>query len=309
MAFKCVNELDKFMFQDAEVKKMELNPGLMTMVLLGVAAKHNNPSNDTLTDRYLDDTELRFKSPVITRFLLEGAKYYDANNVLQREVPDQDIPEEQFKEIFRKIQEDGKLVVFHDFDLKRMCGIHKKLTELTYAELKQYSLKGSTEKIPLFSAVLDLIAGRTPLVVEIKVGYDYKATTEAAAEMLSQYSGVYCMECFNPLALVWYRRHNPKVLRGQLSMDFFHSEDKMPKIVRFFLTNLLLNFCAKPDFISYNHKDRHIRGFRMCRKLFKVKTAAWTIKSQAELEAARGTFDMFIFDSFLPEEGEKVRLS
>ena len=30
---------------------------------------------------------------------------------------------------------------------------------------------------------------------------------------------------------------------------------------------------------------------------------------QAELEAARGTFDMFIFDSFLPEEGEKVRLS
>ena len=73
MAFKCVNELDKFMFQDAEVKKMELNPGLMTMVLLGVAAKHNNPSNDTLTDRYLDDTELRFKSPVITRFLLECA--------------------------------------------------------------------------------------------------------------------------------------------------------------------------------------------------------------------------------------------
>ena len=65
----------------------------------------------TLTDRYLDDTELRFKSPVITRFLLEGAKYYDANNVLQREVPDQDIPEEQFKEIFRKIQEDGKVFV------------------------------------------------------------------------------------------------------------------------------------------------------------------------------------------------------
>ena len=33
------------------------------------------------------------------------------DNVLQREVPDQDIPEEQFKEIFRKIQEDGKVFV------------------------------------------------------------------------------------------------------------------------------------------------------------------------------------------------------
>ena len=68
MKYKSVNELDKFMFQDAEVKKMEFNPELMTMVLLGAAARHNNPSNDTLVDRYLDDTEIRLKSPKITRF-------------------------------------------------------------------------------------------------------------------------------------------------------------------------------------------------------------------------------------------------
>lgn len=208
-----------------------------------------------------------------------------------------------------QLTKDGKLVVFHDFDMKRMCGVHKKITELTYAELEQYSLKNSTEKIPLFSNVLELVNGKVPLVVEIKVGFDYKATTEAVAAMLSQYKGIYCMECFNPLSLVWYRKHYPQVLRGQLSMDFFQSEDKMPQIVRFFLTNLLLNFWAKPDFISYNHKDRKIRGFRMCCKLFGVKTAARTIKSEAELESVRDVFDMFIFDSFLPKEGEKVRAS
>lgn len=204
-----------------------------------------------------------------------------------------------------QLTKDGKLVVFHDFDLKRMCGVHKKLTELTYAELEQYSLKNSTEKIPLFSDVLELVNGKVPLVVEIKVDFDYKATTEAAAAMLSEYKGVYCMECFNPLALVWYRKHFPKVLRGQLSMDFFQSEDKMPQIVRFFLTNLLLNFWAKPDFISYNHKDRQIRGFRMCRKLFGVKTAAWTIKSEAELQTARETFDMFILTVFCQKKGKR----
>ena len=95
-----------------------------------------------------------------------------------------------------QLTKDGKLVVFHDFDLKRMCGVHKKLTELTYAELEQYSLKNSTEKIPLFSDVLELVNGKVPLVVEIKVDFDYKATTEAAAAMLSEYKGVYCMECF-----------------------------------------------------------------------------------------------------------------
>ena len=92
-------------------------------------------------------------------------------------------------------------------------------------------------------------------------------------------------------------------------MDVFQSEDKMPQIGRFFLTHLLLNFWAKPDFISYNHTDRKIRGFRMCCKLFGVKTAAWTIKSEAELESVRDVFDMFIFDSFLPKEGEKVSVS
>ena len=122
-----------------------------------------------------------------------------------------------------QLTKDGKLVVFHDFDMKRMCGVHKKITELTYAELEQYSLKNSTEKIPLFSNVLELVNGKVPLVVEIKVGFDYKATTEAVAAMLSQYKGIYCMECFNPLSLVWYRKHYPQVLRGQLSMDFFQS--------------------------------------------------------------------------------------
>lgn len=73
-----------------------------------------------------------------------------------------------------QLTKDGKLVVFHDFDLKRMCGVHKKLTELTYAELEQYSLKNSTEKIPLFSDVLELVNGKVPLVVEIKVDFDYK---------------------------------------------------------------------------------------------------------------------------------------
>ena len=121
MKYKSVNELDKFMFQDAEVKKMEFNPELMTMVLLGAAARHNNPSNDTLVDRYLDDTEIRLKSPKITRFLLEGAKYYDANNVFLREVP---------------MQEDGKVFVITPKDAKNggeyCCEIAVDVDEDTY---------------------------------------------------------------------------------------------------------------------------------------------------------------------------------
>lgn len=201
---------------------------------------------------------------------------------------------------------DGKLVVFHDWDMKRMAGVNLKITNHTYEELKVYPLGVSEERIPLFSDVLKLVDGAVPLVVEIKVGYEYRKTTEAVAAMLADYSGTYCIECFNPLALSWYRKHVPQVIRGQLSMDFKKDPAKMPGFVKFILTNLMLNFCAKPDFISYNHKDQQKRGFRLCRKLFGVKTAAWTIKSEQDLASARQRFDMFIFDSFLPYRGEKV---
>lgn len=197
---------------------------------------------------------------------------------------------------------DGKLVVFHDMNLKRMTGIDGRVTEHTYKELLEYSLGQSQEQIPLFSDVLRMVNGKVPLVIEIKVGVFYKATTEAIEKMLRSYQGVYCMECFNPFALAWYRKHNPSILRGQLSEDYSQEEIiRLPRITRFILTNMLLNFLARPDFISYNHKDKRKHSFRICRKLFKGKTAAWTIRSQRELEAARDMFDVFIFDSFLPE--------
>ncbi len=196
---------------------------------------------------------------------------------------------------------DGQLVVFHDPDLKRLAGVDLKISETTYEELLRHPLGRSDERIPLFADVLALVAGQVPMVVEIKISSAYRKTTRMAARMLQSYKGIYCVESFHPLALFWYRRHMPNILRGQLSMDFKYCEEKVPMLIKIFMTNLWFNFISKPDFIAYNHRDKRTRGFSICRKIFHAKTAAWTIKSQKELEQARDMFDMFIFDSFLPE--------
>ena len=63
---------------------------------------------------------------------------------------------------------DGKIVVFHDDDLQRMCSSPLVIEQATYAQLQEYNLGETFEKIPLFSQVLAQVNGRVPLIVEIK---------------------------------------------------------------------------------------------------------------------------------------------
>lgn len=196
---------------------------------------------------------------------------------------------------------DHELVVFHDATIKRMCGVTKILHECTYDELQQYRLGISAEKIPLFSEALNIIRGKVPLIIEIKPEGDCIETARTLSEMLKEYPGTYCIESFHPFAVGWYRKHHPEVLRGQLSTNYTKQGELRSWIERFVLSNLLLNFYAKPDFIAYNHKYSSQFSYRLCRKLYDVENVAWTIKTQEELENAKEIFQVFIFDSFIPK--------
>lgn len=190
-------------------------------------------------------------------------------------------------------------VVFHDFTLDRACGKKGKIKDYTFEELQQFTLFNSQEKIPRFEEVLKIVNGKVPLIVEFKIEYRDMGLCLEADKLLDSYGGLYCMESFNPLAVLWYRRKRPDVVRGQLS-DAFSREERHCHIMKLVLQNLLLNCLTKPDFIAYNHKYPKMLSRTLCRKLYHNTAAAWTIKSQAELETARKNFDIFIFDSFLP---------
>lgn len=200
-----------------------------------------------------------------------------------------------------QLSKDGIPVVFHDFTLERACGKPGKVCDHTFEELQQFSLFNSEEKIPEFEEVLKVIDGRVPLIVEIKMEWMDLTVCAHADRMLRAYKGLYCVESFNPLALTWYRRYHNDVLRGQLS-DAFIKTGEFKGVLYWLLQNLLLNWVTKPDFVAYNHKYADNVSRRLCRKLYRNMAAAWTIKSQQELEAAKKEFDVFIFDSFIPKK-------
>lgn len=206
-----------------------------------------------------------------------------------------------------QVTKDGVPVVFHDFTLERMCGKEGKVCDYTWQELKDFTLAKSRETIPLFADVLKAVGGRVPLIVEIKVEWMDLSVCPAADELLRNYQGLYCIESFNPLVLLWYRRNHREIVRGQLSDGFVKAsrvkESWHLLVQNFFLQNLLFNWLTKPDFVAYNHKYSKVLARRLCKNLYGNMAVAWTIKSQEELERAKKQFDLFIFDSFLPNSG------
>ena len=200
---------------------------------------------------------------------------------------------------------DDQLVVFHDETLERVCGDPRKLHELSYAELQEFRLMGTEERVPLFRDVLDMIDGKVPLIVEIKSEGRYPRTTELTCAMLRDYHGLYCIESFHPMVLHRYARLNPDILRGQLSTDYRRENVDRPGWQRFLLTNLMLDFLSKPDFISYDRQYPQQFSFRLCRKLFRPVCAAWTVKSREQYSAAKNVFSVFIFEGFDPDSIDK----
>lgn len=194
-------------------------------------------------------------------------------------------------------------VVFHDFTLLRACGAPGFVKDRTYSELQELRLFGSDEKIPALRDVLELVDGKVPLIIEYKSEDRDMTVCRTVDPMLRAYKGVYCIESFNPLVLYWYRKNHPDVMRGQLSDGFIHDPKyrdpvKVPAVLSFQF--LLANFLSKPDFIAYNQLYEGNISRRLCRGLYKAKSAAWTIKNQEQLTKAAPNFDVFIFDSFIP---------
>lgn len=198
---------------------------------------------------------------------------------------------------------DGTLAVFHDSDLRRCTGEEGDIEDLDREGLARLRLEGTEEPVPLFDEVLALFEGKAPLIIELKSHKgNHKALTEAVIARLDRYRGDFCVESFDPRVLMVLRKERPAILRGQLSMDFRPGGEPMPGWQRFVLRNLLMNFLTAPDFIAYRFEDRQRLALKLCRGVWGVKEASWTLRAMADLEAAEAAGAMPIFECFDPDQ-------
>ena len=181
---------------------------------------------------------------------------------------------------------DGKIIVFHDDNLKRMTGVDGELKEKTYSDISKLSLKNTKEKIPLLTDVLDLIDGKVPIIMEIKHDRPAKEICPALIDILSDYGGQFVVKSFDPKIVYYFRKKAPYIGRGQLATKN-----------NFFLQNLFFNFLTKPDFISYD--IRYLPKKRIDIIRHRIPVLGWTIKNKQDLARAKKYCDNYICEKIL----------
>lgn len=200
------------------------------------------------------------------------------------------------------LTKDGKLAVFHDDSLLRMCGVQGAVKDRTLSELQTLPLAGTKERIPSFGELLRLVNGRAPLIIEIKGQSMNPEVCRHVYDVLQGYPGAYVVESFNPVYLRWWRKNAPEVPRGQLSANLLKDGAKSfsDRAQRWAVKHLLTNVYARPDFIAYDWRDAGALGFRLCRGLFRAAAVFWTIQDEAAFLRVKDRCGAVIFEGFLP---------
>ena len=202
-----------------------------------------------------------------------------------------------------ELTRDGQAMVFHDDTLDRMTAETGPLQDRTAAELGRITLNHSDDRIPTLAQVLDRVAGRVPLLIEIKDRWDTMGVTsglleKATAEALSGYSGDVAVMSFNPNCMAEFTRLAPHLPRG-LTTDYYDPADNemLPPEVCARLREIPDFERTASSFISHKHSD--LWQPRVAE--LKAQGAAilcWTVRSPEQEALARKVAHNITFEGY-----------
>ena len=209
-------------------------------------------------------------------------------------------------EIDVQLSSDGEIFVFHDHSAVRMCGIDKKLSEMTAEEIKTLRLADTDEHIPTLAEVLTLVDARVPLLIEVKYYAETTKLCTLLAEALDSYDGSFAVQSFDPRVLRYFKKYRPRFARGQLvAKATKRSErkgtDAQNPFVSFLLNHLLLNVLSRPDFVSIQKNHTRELGFIIATEVFKAKAFIWTVKNDKQYEFFKKQGYFSIFENIRPD--------
>lgn len=193
-----------------------------------------------------------------------------------------------------RLSRDGFAMVFHDASLKRLCGLAVETESLHAAALMDMRLGDTAEKIPWLGALLDLVGGQAPLLLELKTrgtvsgAYGIQVPIDrlchAVADQLARYRGPVGVMSFDPRIGQWFDRHAPDIPRG-LVIDA-HT----PPWRRWAMVMI-----ANPQFLAISHTDAAARWVARWRRR-NGPVGSWTIRDPGTSVTVAKSVDALIWE-------------
>lgn len=208
-------------------------------------------------------------------------------------------------EIDVQISADGMAMVFHDEDLGRLTGIQGPIAARTMADLGRIALLHGDEAIPALPEVLTLIAGRVPLLIEIKdqtgvMGKSDGRLEASLATALAVYDGPVAVMSFNPHSVALMAQLCPHIARGLTTCAYNPAAwAPLPASVCNQLRGIPDYDRVGATFISHKAADlARPRVAELCAKGAEV--LCWTIKSAKQEALARKVAQNITFEGYAP---------
>jgi glycerophosphoryl diester phosphodiesterase len=193
-------------------------------------------------------------------------------------------------------------IVFHDATLDRLTDEKGPVTARSVEALSGIRLKGSSDSILTLPALLSLVNGRVPLVLEVKSTWTRDGKFEAEiAKLLAPYPGPVAVMSFDPYCVEAFQQVDPDLARGLVSMRF--DRDHWPHLSpweRFAMRHLLTSTFARPHFIAFDIDALPEPAPVVASALFGLPLLTWTVRTQAQRERALRYADAMIFEGIVP---------
>ena len=183
-----------------------------------------------------------------------------------------------------RLSGDDEVMIFHDHDLRRLCASALAVESTTAAVLSAQQLFDSGEHIPTLAQLLELVADKVPLLVELKCrGGNAARLSAAVADRLAAYGGPVGVMSFEPKAGRWFARHRPLMRRGLIISESASAFDRWRGMK-----------LASPHFVAVDRAALARPWVASARR--KHRLYSWTIRTAAERETAEIHADALIWE-------------
>lgn len=172
-------------------------------------------------------------------------------------------------------------MVFHDADAWRMCASPLRIGLSTAADLGRLRL--GEQPIPTLESLLALVAGRVPLLLEVKVDGDLWRWIPALRDGLADYAGPFAVMSFEPRLLRLLKTNAPDIRRGLLVRENAT-----------FVKRQLAMWLADPHFIGMEFAGLHKPWVTRVRR--RLPVYCWTVKTAGQRAQAAVQADALIWE-------------